>query len=211
MQPRNLLISLRRDVRPPPHRQALSRFRRLAVLGGVALLGGLAATALVPVLAATERTGPGSLDASPGSGDCAADILPKPADTLLRPASWQALLDESGATGRPLVVLFSIAGCGFCELVRHDHLRYLARDPEASAVLVAELDIFDRRPFTEGSSPAELAASLGIRAAPTVAFFGPDGELAQRLVGYNSADFYGAYLDRRMAAAITAMARPGAT
>lgn len=55
------------------------------------------------------------------------------------------------------------------------------------------------------ASPAALAASLGIRFAPTVAFFGPDGELAERLVGYQSADFYGAYLEQRIATASTAL------
>ena len=128
---------------------------------------------------------------------------------LPRPASWSALLAESEATGRPLVVLFSLKGCGFCEQVRRDHLRHLARSRD-SKVRVAELDIFDHNPFTEGSSPAELAASLGIRVAPTVAFFGARGELSSRLVGYNSPDFYGAYLDERIEEATRHIARrPG--
>jgi hypothetical protein len=55
-------------------------------------------------------------------------------------------------------------------------------------------------------TPAALAASLGIRFAPTVAFFGPRGELAQRLVGYQSADFYGAYLEERIATARATLA-----
>jgi hypothetical protein len=42
---------------------------------------------------------------------------------------------------------------------------------------------------------------MGVRFAPTVAFLGPDGELAERLLGYQSADFYGAYLDDRIAEA----------
>ena len=73
--------------------------------------------------------------------------------------------------------------------------------------MIAELDISDRESFVEGSSPAELAASLGIRVAPTVAFFGPAGELAKRLVGYQSADFYGAYLEDRITAASAAISR----
>jgi len=48
---------------------------------------------------------------------------------------------------------------------------------------------------------AEFARSRGIRLYPIVAFFAPDGsETAERLVGFRSPDFYGAYLDRRIEA-----------
>jgi hypothetical protein len=162
-------------------RGALAHIGRLVVLGGASLSG---AVATAPAFALPEHEG-----------------------ALRRPASWQALLNESAATGRPAIVLVSVEGCGFCKQVRRDHLRHLARAPESSRVMISELDISDRQPFTEGSSPAELAASLGIRLAPTVAFFGPEGELAERLVGYNSADFYGAYLEDRIATASAAISR----
>jgi hypothetical protein len=42
--------------------------------------------------------------------------------------------------------------------------------------------------------------------SPTVVFLGPRGELAERLVGYPSADFYNAYLDDRIARARAAIA-----
>jgi hypothetical protein len=121
---------------------------------------------------------------------------------LARPDSWGAALDESARSGEPVVVLFSTPGCAFCEFVRRDHLRHLAKAEGPRGLQVFELSLVDREPFRESgaaaSSPAALAASLGIRFAPTVAFFGPEGEVAQRLVGYASADFYGAYLDDRI-------------
>lgn len=160
-------------------RQALAHIGRLALYSSAALYRGVA-----PALAQQEPDG-----------------------ALPRPASWQALLNQIAATSRPAVVLFSIEGCGFCKQVRRDHLRYLAREPDSSRVMIAELDISDHQPFAEGSSPAELAASLGIRVAPTVAFFGPAGEVAERLIGYQSADFYGAYLEDRIKAASAAIRR----
>ncbi|MEY3707473.1 MAG: hypothetical protein RL585_2030, partial [Pseudomonadota bacterium] len=36
---------------------------------------------------------------------------------------------------------------------------------------------------------------------PTVLFLGPQGEIAERLIGYGSRDFYGAYLNERIASA----------
>lgn len=152
---------------------------------------------------------------------------PSPAgDALPRPASWQALLRESGRTGRPVVAMFSIQGCPHCLLVRRDHLRHLAREQARRGVFVVEFELNDRRPFSgaltdEGRSttrgpgawrsaaaavsPAALADALGIRLTPTVAFIGPRGELAERLIGYQSADFYGAYLDERVGASIAAL------
>jgi len=121
--------------------------------------------------------------------------------SLPRPASWKAVLAQSRANGWPIVLMFSSVGCAWCEMVRRDHLRYLARDQRKLGVIVVELDLLDRKPFEDGETPAGIAKAMGVRFAPTVAFLGPDGELAERLIGYQSADFYGAYLEDRMAEA----------
>lgn len=152
--------------------------------------------------------------ADAGGGD-AASRIPGHHDALPRPGSWSALLAESRASGRPVVALFSTRGCAWCDLLRRDHLRHLARDAKAAGVIVVEFDMFDRRPFggaaaagsayLESGSPAELARTLGIRVAPTVVFLGPEGEIAERLIGYQSADFYGAYLSDRIADASAAL------
>ncbi|HEY0878680.1 MAG TPA: thioredoxin fold domain-containing protein [Zeimonas sp.] len=118
----------------------------------------------------------------------------------------QSLLAESDA--ELVVALFSLPGCPYCEVVRRNYLRPL--EGQVRALRVVEYGIDDTRGFTDVStettlpdSAAALAKSLGIRVAPTVVFLGKDGhELAERLVGYNSPDFYGAYLDRRIASAL---------
>jgi len=119
--------------------------------------------------------------------------------------SPQALLAHGDA--RVVVALFSLPGCPYCEVVRRNYLRHL--EAAAPGVRVAEYGIGDERPFERQGSrdapqnPAALAKSLGVRVAPTVAFLGDDNrELAERLVGYSSADFYGAYLDGRIARAL---------
>jgi hypothetical protein len=54
-------------------------------------------------------------------------------------------------------------------------------------------------------SPRKLAQQLGIKLVPTLLFLGWDKasgefqELAERLVGYGSRDFFSAYLDERIA------------
>jgi thioredoxin-related protein len=86
----------------------------------------------------------------------------------------------------------------------------------AKRLTLVELDLTSRKAFevSPGITPAAvarwqahgqaLAASLQIRLTPTLAFFGAKGEVAERLVGYGSPDFYGAYLEQRIEAALTA-------
>jgi thiol-disulfide isomerase/thioredoxin len=122
---------------------------------------------------------------------------------LPAPDSWRDALRRAGTDGRPLVVLFSTPGCPWCRALRRDVLHHLAAEAQARGVRVLELDLTDDRPFADGSgdSPASVARSLGARVSPTVVFAGPGGELAERLVGYPSPDFYNAYLDERIAQA----------
>ncbi|MCO5099641.1 MAG: thioredoxin fold domain-containing protein [Burkholderiaceae bacterium] len=149
---------------------------------------------------------------------CALAVL-APFASVVPPQAWAAgarALDGSRsprallAHGDALVVvaLFSVPGCPWCEVVRRNYLRHL--EGAVPGVRVAEYGITDERPF-ERTGPSDdtpqsasaLAKSLGIRVSPTVAFLDDDnGELAERLVGYNSPDFYGAYLDARIAGAL---------
>jgi len=107
-----------------------------------------------------------------------------------------------------IVALFSLPGCPWCEVVRRNYLRHL--EGAVPGVRVAEYGIGDERPFertgTGDDTPqnaSALAKSLGIRVSPTVAFLDDENrELAERLVGYDSPDFYGAYLDARIAGAL---------
>ena len=109
------------------------------------------------------------------------------------------------ASGRPLVVMVSLEGCPFCRDVRDAHLGPL-RDTQGQPVVQLDMrstravTALDGTPTTHGA----LTRSLGASVAPVVLFIGPGGrEVAPRLSGY-MADFYGAYLDERMATALRA-------
>jgi hypothetical protein len=59
----------------------------------------------------------------------------------------------------------------------------------------------------QASTHAQVSRALGARLAPTVYFLGRGGAHAARpLVGVANADFYGAYLDERVASANAAVA-----
>lgn len=90
--------------------------------------------------------------------------------------------------------------CSWCEKLRLEHLALLSRDPEAKA-LVRELHMDRATPLTDfaerRTTSADFAKQMQTRFAPTVMFHGPDGvQLAESIVGYRLADFYGAYLDQ---------------
>jgi hypothetical protein len=106
------------------------------------------------------------------------------------------------------IVLFSQPDCVFCEEVRDNYLKpLLAARPRQIAAAEFQLN-GSRRIKTWGQgmqSEAEFARQQKARFAPTLMFFGPQGEqLAPPIVGL-SRDFFGAYLDQRIQTASRAL------
>lgn len=120
---------------------------------------------------------------------------------LPTPASLRGAAQAAAARGEPLVVMTTLTGCPYCDLVRNHHLLPLLREGRVVAV---QLDVRDRTSNLqsfggENTTPAEQLRLWKARFTPTVLFFGPDGrELAERLVGVAVPDFYGDYLDARL-------------
>lgn len=123
---------------------------------------------------------------------------------LPSPSSLRAAAQAAAARGEPLVVMTTLAGCPYCDLVRNHHLLPLRRE---GAVQAVQIDIRDRTSNLQGfagenTTPAEQARAWKARFAPTVLFLGPNGqELAERLVGVAVPDFYGDYLQARLSEA----------
>jgi hypothetical protein len=109
------------------------------------------------------------------------------------------------------VVLFSQADCEFCAEIREHYLRPLLAERRA-AVAVAESRIDADGPIRDwrgrDTTQRSFAAEQGVNFAPTVMFFDAAGRsLARPIVGL-SQDFFGMYLEQRMATALAA-ARSG--
>ena len=126
-------------------------------------------------------------------------------DTALPvPASLPQAAQAAQAKGQPLVLLISLPGCVYCELVRRSYLMPLL--PE-SGLQAWQLDITNRSASLMGFDGKPTTATAQAKAwkatfTPTVLFLGNQGqELAERLVGIAVPDFYGAYLEQRLAAA----------
>jgi hypothetical protein len=130
----------------------------------------------------------------------AAPLLPR-AESLL------AELDRALASRKPLVLMVSLEGCPYCKLARESYLVPLLESgqPVVQVEVDKAIPLLDLR--GRASTHARVAQELGIRLAPTVLFLGRGGaEVAPRLVGVGSPDFYGAYLQDRVDAASRAVA-----
>ena len=105
--------------------------------------------------------------------------------------------------GNPLVVMVSLEACIFCKTVRESHLVPMREQHGLDVVQVDMRTQQMSRDFKGAVATHEqLIRSWGVRVAPTVLFFGPAGvEVAERLTGGYIPDFYGAYLDDRLARA----------
>ncbi len=104
---------------------------------------------------------------------------------------------------QPLVVMVSLHGCPFCEVVRSSHLAPMLRREGLPVVQVdmrskAMTEDFAGQPVSHD----QLVRQWNARVAPTVLFFGQGAkEVAERLEGGYLPDFYGSYLDDRLLAA----------
>ncbi len=124
------------------------------------------------------------------------------------PTSLPDAARRAQAQGQPLVLLISLPGCVYCELVRRNYLMPLL--PEAN-LQAWQLDITNRSALLLGfdglpSTAAHQAKAFKASLTPTVLFLGSLGqELAERLVGIAVPDFYGAYLEQRLTTARKAL------
>ena len=109
--------------------------------------------------------------------------------------------------GEPLVLLVSLPGCPYCEMVRRSYLLPL----RVEGLPAWQINTTDSASPLEGfngqrSSGAEFTREMRIRITPTVLFLDAGGhELAPRLEGFTSLDFYGAYLNDALASARQAL------
>lgn len=131
---------------------------------------------------------------------------PQPVSALAlpTPTSLRGAAQAAVSRGEPLVVMTTLTGCPYCAIVRNHYLLPMRREGKIHAV---QLDVMDRTGSLQSfdgqlTTPAEQARAWKARFTPTVLFFSQDGrELAERLVGIAVPDFYGEYLEARLAEA----------
>lgn len=147
----------------------------------------------------------GSLLAAAAMAAAAAPAVPFAAD--LRRDSMAA-----ARGGTPLVLFFTLPNCTYCHTVRQNYLAPLVRGEGGQRYIVREI-VIDGQGKAAGldgktASHGELARQFKARFGPTVLFVDASGKaLAPPLIGGDTAGMYGAYLDNRLAAARSQLAR----
>lgn len=131
---------------------------------------------------------------NPNNPDGLPEILPVP-------GSLRAAAAAARARREPLVVMVTLKGCAFCDVVRNNYLGPMFQRGEVYAV---QLNMLDRRTPLQDlnghiTTPYAQAREWRTRIAPTLLFLDDQGhEIAERMEGMTVADFYGAYLQQRL-------------
>ena len=141
---------------------------------------------------------------------------------LVQPNQLSAIsrqLQEGRLAG--LLVFASSKHCPWCGLVSNDQLLPRLRTPGLAKIAIVEFDINDAttltsagNPHSEGLrlpsnvSPLAWAKAHNIRVVPTITAVNRQlTPLRTPLVGYSSADFYGAYLEEQITEAVNYWAK----
>ena len=117
----------------------------------------------------------------------------------------------------PILILFSMQGCGYCKRVREEILipTTLNADYDNKVILLevdssnyAKLIDFEGKVTTQAAFVAKNRVGL----SPTVKFFDPQGhEVADPIVGLVTVDYYGGYLDQAIDTSIAKIRRATTT
>jgi len=128
--------------------------------------------------------------------------LTQPAGEASLPVA-QSLPDELARAlknRQPLIVMASLEGCVFCRQARQSHLSPMHK----AGTVIVQVDLRSKQPVLDFAGQLtthdQLTRLWKISITPTLLFFGPGGkEVAERMEGAYLPDFYGPYLDDRLA------------
>lgn len=101
--------------------------------------------------------------------------------------------------GIPVVLLFSRAGCSWCDKARREHVNAMAASPAAGAVF-RQVNLDRDKPLIDfagqRSTHRALARRHDVRMTPTLLFLDSAGRpLAEPIVGYRLPEFYGTLIE----------------
>lgn len=101
---------------------------------------------------------------------------------------------------QPLIVMVSLEGCVFCRQARQSHLSPMHK----AGTVIVQVDMRSNQPVLDFAGKLtthdQLTRQWKVTITPTLLFFGPNGkEVAERMEGAYLPDFYGPYLEERLA------------
>lgn len=103
--------------------------------------------------------------------------------------------------GKIIMLEVSASYCGYCELLEEEFIKPMLRNDDYSAVvMIRKIDLDSYQTIIDFSgnktTPDVFARSLNVKLTPTILFFDGNGnEVSQRILGINSLDLYGGYIE----------------
>jgi len=95
----------------------------------------------------------------------------------------------------------SASYCGYCDLLEEEFIKPMLRnDYYSGIVLIRKIDLDSYQAITDFSgnktTPDVFAKNFNVKLTPTILFFDGNGnEVSQRILGINSLDLYGGYIE----------------
>ena len=111
-------------------------------------------------------------------------------------------LAEVARDERKIIMLeVSASYCDYCEMLEDEFIKPMLRNDDYTAdVLIRKIDMdsyYKMSNFSgDNTTPDKFTRHLKVRVTPTILFFDGNGnEVSPRILGINSLDLYGGYLD----------------
>lgn len=123
---------------------------------------------------------------------------------IIEIADFESLSKQARKQGKVIMLEMSASYCGYCRTLEEEIIKPMLRSGDyTDNVLIRKLEIDSHYPMNNVSgdktSPAELANHFDVFVTPTLIFLDGNGnEVSERILGVNSLDYYGAYVDEAL-------------
>lgn len=119
-----------------------------------------------------------------------------------------AVAVQAAKARKPVLVMFEADGCPYCQRVMRDYLNPMSKNREYdNKVTMVRVDISSQSTLVDfqghKTTPGSFSQRYHARLTPTIILFNANGQpLENPIVGFNSPDYYGYYLDKAIDASL---------
>ncbi len=114
---------------------------------------------------------------------------------------FSQLAEEARNEGKIILLEVSASYCDYCDMLEEEFIKPMLRNNDYKAdVLIRKIDMDSYYKISNFSgdhtTPDKFTRHLKVQLTPTLLFFDGNGnEVSQRILGINSLDLYGGYID----------------
>ena len=116
-------------------------------------------------------------------------------------SDFSRLAEVARSEGKIILLEVSASYCEYCDMLEEEFIKPMLRNDDYTGdVLIRKIDMdsyYNISNFSgDNTTPDKFTKHLNVRLTPTILFFDGNGnEVSQRILGINSIDLYGGYLD----------------